>query len=116
MITHTHILALHITMDPDPDESLNHDESHRRRVIQVSATVGIILLLSINDCLLLYGLHFDKIPQHTSILLGQGWINELIAGHDGRFYNKMGIQKHVFRLLVSVLQNDADLRDTRHVS
>jgi hypothetical protein len=36
-------------------------------------------------------LHFDKVPQHTSLLSGQNWFDELMAGHNGRFYNEMGI-------------------------
>ncbi|KAI0264053.1 hypothetical protein BGY98DRAFT_885729, partial [Russula aff. rugulosa BPL654] len=55
-------------------------------------------------------------PQHTSILSGQKWIDELISGHDGRFYNEMGIHKHVFWSLLSVLRRETDLHDTRHVS
>jgi hypothetical protein len=73
-------------------------------------------LLSPESLFLLYALHFIKVPQHTSILSGQDRINELITGHDGRFYNEMGVHKHVFRTLVSLLQDDAGLHDTRHVS
>ena len=63
-----------------------------------------------------YASRLDKIPQHTSILSGHDWIDELLTGHDGRFYNEMGMQKHVFYALISVLRRDVGLRDTRHVS
>jgi len=89
------------------------DPDDRRRICAVA---GLIIILAVRDCMLLYGSRFDKVPQHTSILSGQGWINELIAGHDGRFHNEMGVRKHVFRALLSVLQGDAGLVDTRHVS
>ena len=91
-------------MDPD---------DFRRRIALIA---GMIILMAVRDCVLLYASRFDKVPQHTSILSGQDWINELIAGHDGRFYNEMGVHKHVFWALVAVLRRDAGLRDTRHVS
>jgi len=87
-----------------------------RRVIQVSAITGIVILLAVKEYILFYGACFDKVPQHISILSGQDWINELIAGHDGRFYNELSIHKHVFQALLSVLQINADLCNTRHVS
>lgn len=87
-----------------------------RRVTLVSAIATVILLVSARECLLLYGSRFDKVPQHTSKLSGQDWIDELIAGHDGRFYNEIGMKKRTFWALLSVLRRDADLRDTKHVS
>ena len=94
-------------MDPD---------DFRRRAIRVYAIAGIITLLFIRESLLLYVSRFNKVPQHTSVLSGQAWIDELIAGHDGRFYNEMGMQKHVFWALLSALWKDTGLRDTMHVS
>ena len=51
-----------------------------------------------------------------SILSGQDWMDELIAGHNGQFYDEMGIHKHMFWSLLSVLQEDTGLHETRHVS
>ncbi|KAH9013976.1 hypothetical protein EDB85DRAFT_1848322, partial [Lactarius pseudohatsudake] len=53
---------------------------------------------------------------NTSSLLGQQWIDELLAGNDNRFYNKFGLRKHVFRQLLLVLDRDTDLCESRHVS
>ena len=72
--------------------------------------------LSISCVLLWYGSRFNKTPQHTSVLSGQLWLNELLGGHDGRFYNELGMQKFVFRRLLTMLETDAGLRGTRHVS
>ncbi|KAH9017189.1 hypothetical protein EDB85DRAFT_1874634 [Lactarius pseudohatsudake] len=44
-----------------------------------------------------FSLQFEKVPLHTSQLRGQDWINELLIGHDGRFHNELGLNKHVFR-------------------
>jgi hypothetical protein len=88
----------------------------QRLIIHVSAIAIIAILISVKEAIALYASRFDKIPQHTSILSGQDWINELIAGHDGRFYNEMGMKKHVFRALLSTLRRDAGLHSTRHIS
>lgn len=34
--------------------------------------------------------HFDKTPKNTSILTGRRWLDELLAGHPIRFYDKFG--------------------------
>ncbi|KAJ7624769.1 hypothetical protein FB45DRAFT_687551, partial [Roridomyces roridus] len=44
------------------------------------------------------------IPMHTSILTGQGWLDELITGHDRRFKENLGMAKHVFFRLSVELQ------------
>jgi hypothetical protein len=61
---------------------------------------------------LVFTSHYDKIPVHTSQLMGQDWINELLSRHDGRFYNELGLNKHIFRQLIMVLSNDAGLCTT----
>jgi hypothetical protein len=99
------------TMDSDDE-----DEDIEILIIQVVVMAVIATILWAGDSIDQYASRFNKVPQHTSILSGQGWIDELIAGHDGRFYNEMGMRKHVFWSLLSVLQRDTGLHDTRHVS
>ena len=66
------LFHLHIyTMDPD---------DFWRCIIQVSALARIIIILVVRECVLLCASSFDKVPQHTSILSGQDWIDKLIAG------------------------------------
>jgi len=57
----------------------------------------------------------DKQPMHTSILTGQRWLEELLNGHSTRFYNQLGMKKHVFCKLLLELQVKSGLRDTRNV-
>ena len=64
----------------------------------------------------MYAMRFDEVPQHTSILSGQQWIDELIDGHDSQFYNEMDMQKHIFWNLLTKLQRNSGLGDTKHVS
>jgi hypothetical protein len=53
---------------------------------------------------------------HTSILTGEAWVRELLAGHPVRFQRSMGMAKHVFRRLVLELQVFAGLHPTKYVS
>ncbi|KAG1906074.1 uncharacterized protein F5891DRAFT_935397, partial [Suillus fuscotomentosus] len=51
--------------------------------------------------------YINKIPQHNSILIGQGWVRELLSGHPHRFHNMMGLSKPVFRQLLHELSEYA---------
>ena len=57
----------------------------------------------------------NKIPMHTSILTGQMWVDELLGGHDRRFYNGYGMEKHVFLRLIRILREKGGLHHTKHV-
>ena len=72
--------------------------------------------ISVSYALLWYGSRFIKTPQHTSVLSGQLWLDELLGGHDGRFYNELRMQKFVFCWLLTMLETNAGLQGTRHVS
>ena len=85
-------------------------------LINLVATAGFLFLAASRDATLLYSSRFDRMPVHTSRLMGQDWIDELWDGHDRRFYNEIGLHKHVFAKLVSVLERDAGIIHTRHVS
>src|SRR5881394_3560736 len=58
----------------------------------------------------------EKIPRNTSRLTGQGWVQELLLGHQTRFYDNMGLNRHVFRHLLQALISKAGQGDTRHVT
>jgi hypothetical protein len=57
----------------------------------------------------------DKRPMHTSILTGQRWLEELLNGHSTRFYNQLGMKKHIFCRLLSELQVKSGLCNMKHV-
>ncbi|KAJ7440904.1 hypothetical protein FB451DRAFT_948420, partial [Mycena latifolia] len=46
----------------------------------------------------------NPIPFHTSLLTGQQWLTELLAGHPERFRDQLGIGKQVFHRLSFELQ------------
>ena len=43
---------------------------------------------------------YFKIPYHTSVLTGEGWVQELLDGHPLRIKTELGMQHHVFLSLV----------------
>ena len=90
------------TWDSDSDSDLDEDA-----VIQCT--------LESFSALYWYSSRLIKTPLHTSVLSGQQWLDELLAGHDLRFYNELGMHKHVFRRLLTTLEADAGLHDTRYV-
>lgn len=47
----------------------------------------------------------DPEPYHTSILSGQGWVDELLDGHPGRIRCELGVEREVFVELIQVLRN-----------
>ena len=81
----------------------------------VAAAAGLTVLMA-GALAAIYASRFNKTPQHTSKLTGQGWVNEILEGHDGRFYNELGLHKHVFRRLVIILGRLSGLDHTKHVS
>ena len=91
----------------DPERLTQLDRNQR--------IAGMVLLAATNATLS-YVSCFEKLPQHTSRLSGQQWVDELIAGHDVRFYNELGMQKFVFRRLLAVLEQNGQLSETCHVS
>ena len=85
-------------------------------LVNLVAAASFLFLAASRDAALLYSTRFDRTPVHTSRLSGQQWLDELANGHPQRFYNEMGLRKHVFKKLIRVLGTDAGLVDTRHVS
>jgi hypothetical protein len=46
----------------------------------------------------------DREPYHTSILTGEGWVMELLAGHPNRIRCELGVSHEVFANLIDELQ------------
>ena len=58
---------------------------------------------------------YAKVPYHTSILTGEGWVLELLDGHPERMHTELGVRVPVFRKLVLELQ-EVGLGPSKHVS
>ena len=81
-------------------------QATRKRVLQrlfryITLFVGI-LVTGTTSLLLSESL---KVPQayHMSILTGEGWVRELLAGHPGRIRCELGVHSHVFLELIEEL-------------
>ena len=84
-------------------------------LINLMASAGLLFMATSRDATALYSTRFNRVPVHTSRLLGQQWLDELISGHPRRFHNEMGLHKHVFMKLIRVLGRDTGLAPTWHV-
>ena len=49
--------------------------------------------------------HKPPIPYHTSVLSGEAWVKELLAGHPERIHTELGMHHAAFLELISTLQN-----------
>ena len=85
-------------------------------VVCFAMAITLILCNAVGQMMLAFSSCYNKIPILTSWLTGQDWIDEIMTGHDGRFYNELGLNKHVFGCLIMVLERDAGLCTTWHVS
>ncbi|KAI0246946.1 hypothetical protein BJV78DRAFT_1134155, partial [Lactifluus subvellereus] len=58
---------------------------------------------------------YFKIPYHTSILTGEGWVQELLNGHPLRIKTELGMRHHVFWHFVQALVHSG-LKPARNMS
>ena len=54
-------------------------------------------------------------PYHTSILTGEGWVMELLAGHPEHICCELGVIVQVFEAMIRELQ-DMGYENLKHVS
>ncbi|KAF8995338.1 hypothetical protein BDZ89DRAFT_908856, partial [Hymenopellis radicata] len=55
-------------------------------------------------------------PKRTSILTGERWLRELLAGNDDRFSEQFGMGKETFRILLKELSAIYGFKRSRYVS
>jgi hypothetical protein len=87
------------------------------QLIRLIGIAAFIIMYTMIKCMdILYASCFDKTPLHTSRLTGDQWVQELIDGHEERFYNEMGMRDIVFHQLLELLEREGGLHDTRYVT
>ena len=59
--------------------------------------------------------YYNKQPYHTSALSGSAWVLKLLTGHPKHIWSELGVQKHVFNILLQLLSN-AGYRDSRYIT
>jgi len=62
-----------------------------------------------------YAMHHIRQPYHTSILSGEGWVQELLHGHPEHICTELGMHKPAFRQMVFELCHMGH-SDTKYVS
>ena len=88
------------------------DETQRRAVVACALTALTTSLALVVQS----PLSVRPIPMRTSILLGQMWLDELLAGHPERFSKQFGMSKFAFHLLSRELQLHSGLANQRHIT
>ena len=74
----------------------------RNRLTRLAFLITHIILSSV--IAILSSVYTNQPEQyHTSILIGQGWVLELLTGHSERICCKLGLHRHVFLNLISEL-------------
>ena len=73
----------------------------RRSIVSI---VGILLTVIIPKVIQVICALYVKQPYHTSILSGEGWVQELLNGHPKRIQCELGISKELFHQLLYELQ------------
>jgi len=67
----------------------SHSNQTRRRLQQyVALFLSIILSAATNCC---WESYITREPNHTSILTGEGWVMELLAGHPEHIHCELGV-------------------------
>jgi hypothetical protein len=115
-------------MSNRPDQQDQQDEQYqqdhrlepqqhggRELLRQVFVQTLYLFLELLNRAIL--DLHARRIrtPYHTSILSGEGWVQELLNGHPRRIRNELGVNRGTFTLLRKAIQL-LDIHSSRHVS
>ena len=89
--------------------SLHSKKQHKKRATALmAATAAAVITRHLAPSLF-------PTPMNTSTLTGMGWLRELLTGHPVRFYDALGMPKHVFRKLVHELELHAGLKHSRHI-
>ena len=87
------------------------DEEVQRTIQRVTLPLVSALLMATSTQLHYY----IREEYHTSILTGEGWVQELLAGHAKRIHCELGVSREGFHKLISYLRS-AGYKRSRHLS
>jgi len=93
---------------PDEIEAIMHLHSRRRRLL-VFLTIILARIAVIANQLFSPA---PRIPYHTSILTGHGWVLELMSGHPDRIKTNLGMSIKAFSALVEILDQN-EIKESR---
>jgi hypothetical protein len=99
----------------DIDYDYNALAIQRQRIMQSAALViGTVTSSTLSLLKQAFPPPKPRYPYHTSILTGEGWVLELLAGHPQRIRTELGVGHQVFHRLITTLQSFG-LKNSRHV-
>ena len=89
----------------DPAQHAYQEALRRRQAVQHMARLFtfIIRIIVLNVAAIIRS-RYLKQPWHTSVLTGQMWVIELLAGHPERIRTELGVHKHVFYAIIDELR------------
>ena len=85
------------------DEESLITQRQTQRHLQQYAALFLSIILSATTALL-ESVYTPREPYHTSILTGEGWVMELLAGHPEHIHCELGMHHSVFEALILDLQ------------
>ena len=89
----------------DMDEPEDNYREIRQRVLQrLRHYIALFATIILNGTSSLLLSLTEREPYHTSILTGEGWVMELLAGHPKRIRCELGVHRHVFLELIQELR------------
>ena len=65
----------------------------------------MVTFVTIVSAILTLNVLKDPEPYHTSILSGQGWVDELLEGHPAHIHCELGVSWEVFLEMIVTLCN-----------
>jgi hypothetical protein len=79
------------------------------------AVTALVAILGAQTAVKYAATYLIKEPMYDSILTGATWVRELLNGHETRFYEALGMAKHVFLQLCHELQEHCGLQNSRYL-
>ena len=82
------------------------DQRSRQRQLRLRFQRFTILFVSIllTAVVSMLQSYYHKEPYHTSVLTGEAWVLELLAGHPRRIRCELGVHHHTFAALIAELR------------
>jgi hypothetical protein len=91
-------------MDEPPTSEDDYQTIQKRALQRLHHYIALFVAIILNGTSSLLLSLTEREPYHTSILTGEGWVMELLAGHPKRIRCELGVQHHVFLELIQELR------------
>jgi hypothetical protein len=85
------------------DLGIDMDVDWQNQWQQIICFMGLFMSIFLMITTSLLDFIVVKQPHHTSILTGEAWVMELLAGHPLCILSQLGVQHHVFEALITTM-------------